>query len=99
MTLSCSEPGLFTTAYFHDRAGIATEITNAGLHLQDLLPIEGPLHWAPGIQDLLSDPGQRQLILDTLSAVEHDPAIAGATSHLLAIGQHLAKVGKWDALD
>jgi hypothetical protein len=26
-----------------------------GLRLQDLLPIEGPLHWAPGIQDRLSD--------------------------------------------
>ena len=25
------------------------------LRLQDLLPIEGPLHWAPGIQDRLSD--------------------------------------------
>lgn len=83
-----SDPGFFTTAYFHDRAGIASEITDAGLRLQDLLPIEGPLHWAPGIQDRLNDSGQRQLILDTLTAMEHDPAIAGATAHLLAIGQH-----------
>lgn len=82
-----SDPGFFTTAYFHDRAGIASEITDSGLSLQDLLPIEGPLHWAPGIQDRLSDPGHRQLILDTLAAMEHDPAIAGATAHLLAIGQ------------
>ena len=83
-----SDPGFFTTAYFHDRAGITSEITDSGLRLQDLLPIEGPLHWAPGIQDRLSDPAQRQLILDTLAAMEHDPAIAGATSHLLAVGQH-----------
>lgn len=83
-----SDPGFFTTAYFHDRAGIASEITDSGLRLDDLLPIEGPLHWAPGIQDRLSDPGQRQLILDTLAAMEHDPAIAGATAHLLAIGRH-----------
>ena len=46
------------------------------------------LHWAPGIQARLSDPAQRQLILDTLAAMEHDPAIAGATGHLLAIAQH-----------
>ena len=59
-----SDPGFFTTVYFHDRAGIASEITDSGLRLQDLLPIEGPLHWAPGIQDRLSDPAQRQLILD-----------------------------------
>ena len=83
-----ADPELFTTAYFHDRAGIASEMTDSGLRLQDLLPIEGPLHWAPGIQDRLSDPGQRQLILDTLAAIEHDPAVAGATAHLLAIGQH-----------
>lgn len=83
-----SEPGFFTTAYFHDRAGIASEITDSGLRLDGLLPVEGMLHWAPGIQDRLSDPAQRQLILDTLAAMEHDPAIAGATGHLLAIGQH-----------
>jgi hypothetical protein len=39
-----------------------------GLRLQDLLPIEGPLHWAPGIQDRLSDSAQRQLILDKWAA-------------------------------
>lgn len=50
-----------------------------------MLPIEGPLHWAPGIQDRLADPGQRQLILDTLAAVEQDLAMTGATSHMLAI--------------
>jgi SAM-dependent methyltransferase len=83
-----SEPGFFTTAYFHDRAGIASEITDSGLRLHALLPVEGLLHWAPGIQDRLSDPAQRRLILDTLAAMEHDPAIAGATAHLLAIAQH-----------
>ena len=83
-----SEPGLFTTAYFHDTAGIASEVTDSGLRLHSLLPVEGPLHWAPGIRDRLSDPAQRQVILDTLAAMEHDPAIAGATGHLLAIGQH-----------
>jgi SAM-dependent methyltransferase len=83
-----ADPELFTTAYFHDATGIASEMTGSGLHLQALLPIEGPLHWVPGIQDRLSDPGQRQLILDTLAAMEDDPAIAAATAHLLAIGQH-----------
>jgi len=82
-----AEPGLFTTAYFHDAAGIAREITDSGLRLQGLLPVEGLLHWAPGIKDRLSDPSQRQLILDTLAEMEHDPAMIGATGHLLAIGQ------------
>jgi hypothetical protein len=30
-----SDPGFFTTAYFHDRAGIASEITDSGLRLHD----------------------------------------------------------------
>ena len=45
------DPGFFTTAYFHDRAGIASEITDSRLRPQDLMPIEGPLRWGPGIQD------------------------------------------------
>jgi len=80
------EPERFTTAYFHDRDSITGEITDAGLHLRHVLPVEGPLHWAPGIGGRLADPAQRQLILDTLAVMEHDPAIAGATAHLLAIG-------------
>jgi SAM-dependent methyltransferase len=83
-----SDPGLFTTAYFHDRAGIASEVTDSGLRLLDLLPVEGPLHWAPGIADRLSDPDQRQLILDALAVMENDPAMTGASAHLLAMGQH-----------
>ena len=82
-----AQPGFFTTAYFHDRAGITSEITDSGLDLTGLLPIEGLLNWAPGISDRLADPGQRQLILGTLAAMEHDPAIAGATAHLLAVGR------------
>lgn len=81
------DPGFFTTSYFHDADGIAAEITEAGLLLADVLPVEGPLHWAPGIEDRLADAAQRQLILDTLSALEHDPTMAGATAHLLAISR------------
>ncbi len=80
------EPEFFTTAYFHDRDGIAGEITDAGLSLRDVVPVEGPLHWAPGIGDRLSDPTQRQLILDVLAVMDRDPAVAGATAHLLAVG-------------
>jgi SAM-dependent methyltransferase len=81
------EPEFFTTAYFHSRDDIAGEIIDAGLQLRDVLPIEGPLHWAPGVRDRLANPAQRQLILDSLAAMEHDPAMAGATAHLLAIGR------------
>ena len=64
----------------------ASWLSGRGYQVHLIDPV--PLHWAPGIQDRLNDPAQRQLILDTLAAMEHDPAIAGATAHLLAIGQN-----------
>jgi len=76
----------FTTAYFHDRDGITAEITDAGLLLGVVLPVEGPLQWALRIRDRLADPAQRQLILDVLTVMEPDPALTDATAHLLAIG-------------
>jgi SAM-dependent methyltransferase len=81
------EPDFFTIAFFHTQDGIAAEITESGLRLQEVLPVEGPLHWAPGIRDRLADPVQRQLILDVLAVMERDPAMAGATAHLLAFAR------------
>jgi SAM-dependent methyltransferase len=83
------EQYMFTTAYFHDRDGLAAEVTDAGLSLEAIVPVEGPLAWAPGLEDRLADPAQRELILDSLAAIEHDPAITGASSHLLAIARAL----------
>jgi hypothetical protein len=81
------EQYMFTTAYFHDRDGLAAEVTDAGLSLEAIMPVEGPLAWAPGLEGRLAEPAQRQLILDSLAAIEHDPAITGASSHLLAIAR------------
>jgi SAM-dependent methyltransferase len=81
------DPDYFTTAFFHTRDGIAAELTESGWHLAEVLPVEGPLHWAPDIRTRLADPAQRQLILDVLATMEQDPAAAGATAHLLALGR------------
>jgi SAM-dependent methyltransferase len=78
------DPDLFTTTHFHTRDELAAEVTESGLALEAILPVEGPLQWAPGLAGRLADPVQRQLILDTLAVIEHDPAMTGASSHLLA---------------
>jgi hypothetical protein len=78
---------LFTTSYFHTRDELAAEIADSGLQLTAILPVQGPLHWAPGIKDRLADPGQRQLILDMLAEMERDPAVTGLSAHLLAIAR------------
>jgi hypothetical protein len=81
------EQDQFTTAYFHDRDGLAAEVTDADLDLTAIMPVEGPLYWAPGLADRLADPAQRELILDMIARIEHDPAITGASAHLLAIAR------------
>jgi SAM-dependent methyltransferase len=78
------EERLFTTSYFHTRDELAGEVADAGLRLAAIVPVEGPLPWTPGLAGRLTDPGQRQYILDVLAEMEHDPAITGLSSHLLA---------------
>jgi len=80
-------PERFTTAHFHTRDELAGELTEAGLTVQTVLPVEGMLNWAPGIADRLADPAQRELILALLAETETDPALTGATSHLLAVAR------------
>lgn len=82
---TAGDPDFFTTAYFHDPPGLASEITAAGFQLDDVVPIEGPLAWAPDIDRRLTDPEQRELILEILATIERDPHMTSATAHLLAI--------------
>jgi len=77
----------FTTAYFHGADELGAEVVEAGLVLDAVLPIEGPLHWAPGIRERLTDPAQREIVLDVLSTMEADPAITNASAHLLAVAR------------
>ncbi|HEU4347591.1 MAG TPA: methyltransferase domain-containing protein [Actinoplanes sp.] len=80
-------PEFFTTAYFHTPAGLTAEMERAGLRPKTVLPVEGPLHWAPDLERRLTDPVQRRLLLDVLATLERDPAVTAATAHLLAIAR------------
>jgi SAM-dependent methyltransferase len=82
-----ADPALFTTAYFHQSGVLAAEVADSGLHLERVLPVEGPLHWAPDIHRRLTDSYQRALILDVLATIETDPSMASATAHILAIAR------------
>lgn len=80
-------PNGFTTCYFHRPEEIVSEVADAGLTLVDLLPVEGMAEWIPDIADRLADPGKRAVLLELLDSTEREPAILGATSHLLAIAR------------
>jgi SAM-dependent methyltransferase len=79
-------PGFFTTAYFHDSEALEAELVSAGLTVHAVLPIEGPLYWAPELSRRLADTTQLQLILEVLEIIERDPQMTNATAHLLAVG-------------
>jgi len=78
-------PGWFTTAYFHHPDGLATEIRAAGLTLRTLVGVEGAAWLLPDLPAALADPARRVQLLDLLRRTESDPALLGASGHLLAL--------------
>ena len=80
----------FTTCYFHRPEEIVAEVADAGLTLVDLLPVEGIAHWVPDVGERLSDPDKRAVLLELIERTEHEPAILGATSHLLVVARKTA---------
>lgn len=74
----------FTTAYFHRPEDFAAEVADAGLVLDAQYAVEGVAGWMPDIAARLSEPDERALILELVASTEREPAVLGATSHLLA---------------
>jgi hypothetical protein len=77
----------FTDAFFHLPDELAAELSEAGFELVELVAIEGPGWLARDFDRLWNHPQQRERLLAALRKVEHEPALIGASSHLLAIGQ------------
>jgi SAM-dependent methyltransferase len=78
-------PHWFTTAYFHHPAELGAEPVDAGLEIVDVVAVEGV---APMIADLAErwdDPQDRDVILWAARAVEREPALLGASAHLLVV--------------
>jgi ubiquinone/menaquinone biosynthesis C-methylase UbiE len=76
-------PDLFTTAYFHRPEQLADEVRSAGFALEAVLAVEGVGHFLKEPDAWLDDPARR----DLLRRVEAEPALLGASPHLLAVGR------------
>jgi SAM-dependent methyltransferase len=81
-----NRPEWFTTAYFHHPDEPAQELQDAGFEDSAVLAIEGPAAFHDELEDWLKDPDRRELLLRTIRRVEAEPALLGASSHLLATG-------------
>ncbi|MFL6139810.1 MAG: class I SAM-dependent methyltransferase [Frankiaceae bacterium] len=79
--------GWFTTAYFHRPQELPGELADAGLTGIDVLAVEGPGGWLPGVAALLRVEAERDVLLELTAMVESEPSMLGASAHLLAIGR------------
>ncbi|MGA2021092.1 MAG: class I SAM-dependent methyltransferase [Candidatus Sulfotelmatobacter sp.] len=77
----------FTDTFFHLPDELAGELTEAGFELIELVAVEGPGWLARDFDRIWSIPQQRDRLLAALRKIEHEPALLGASSHILAIGR------------
>lgn len=81
------EPQYFTTAYFHDPDELETEMLDAGLGIETLLPIEGPFWLLPDFAAHWDDPTRRGRLMHFLEQIEDQPSLLGASAHFLGIAR------------
>jgi SAM-dependent methyltransferase len=79
-----TRPEWFTTAYFHRPDEIRPEIEAAGLQFEELIAVEGPGWMNRNIDAWLDDPVAQERLLRVLRRVETEPALIGASAHLIA---------------
>lgn len=75
--------GDFTTAYFHEPAAIAAEMTASGLTVTGQYGVEGAGWLMADIAAYLEDDSKRDAVLAALRITESDPALLGISGHLL----------------
>jgi ubiquinone/menaquinone biosynthesis C-methylase UbiE len=80
-------PQWFTTAYFHLPDELEREVGDAGFAVELLLGIEGPGAWLPDVDQWLDDPERREVLLRAVRRVETEPALLGASPHLLVVAR------------
>lgn len=80
-------PEYFTTAYFHRPEDLAGECESAGLTHEETLAVEGFAWLLPDLDEWLADETRRGVLLSTLAQLEGEPALIGASAHLLCVAK------------
>jgi SAM-dependent methyltransferase len=80
-------PHWFTTAYFHHPDELRAEGVDAGLDGVAVVGVEGVAGWFGELFDRWDDPEVREAILFSARAVESEPAVVGASAHLLMVAR------------
>ena len=77
----------FTTAYTHHPGDVPGEFADAGLACTGQYGVEGVLWLLGDLDDRLDDPARRTAVLDAIRLGESDPALLGASGHLLTVAR------------
>jgi ubiquinone/menaquinone biosynthesis C-methylase UbiE len=80
-------PHWFTTAYFHHPDELPVEAQAAGLEPIEVVGVEGVAGWFGPLFDRWDDPAVREAILYSARAVETEPSLLGASTHLLMVAR------------
>jgi SAM-dependent methyltransferase len=75
----------FTTSFFHRPDELADECRESGLDVVELVAVEGPSWFLPDLPERLADPARREVVLEVVRAIEHEPSLMGASGHFLAV--------------
>jgi SAM-dependent methyltransferase len=77
----------FTTAYFHLPDQLADELAEAGFAQPEVFAVEGPGWLTPDLEQRWADLEKRRFLLELLRRVEREPALMGASAHVLAFAK------------
>jgi ubiquinone/menaquinone biosynthesis C-methylase UbiE len=82
-----TNPAYFTTAFFHRLEELLAEVLEAGFVEAKILAVEGVGWTVPDLDQRLDDGEARDRLLDVLNRLESEPALLGASPHLLAVAR------------
>ncbi len=77
----------FTSAYFHRPEDLRAEVAEADLSVQGTFAVEGIGWLLPDLDARLDDESRRRALLDALRVAEEEPALLGASAHILTVGR------------
>jgi SAM-dependent methyltransferase len=79
------DPPVPFPAYAHLPEELANEVGSAGFGSVEVLAIEGFFHLLDDLSERLRDPARCAALLEALHLVEREPAVVGASGHIMAV--------------
>lgn len=80
-------PDYFTTAFFHDPAGLIDEVTEAGFSVDAVLGIEGPSWLFADLEERWADAAKRKAVLESAARLEKEPSLLGTSAHIMIVAR------------